>query len=125
MLFEAMRMRRICKTFNRRSLMTPGNSFAAVFRQRLPALLILVVGLAVAARGAADGQTHSLNGDWHFVADPEGSLKVEGLSSAPNALPTRIPSSWQTQFRDLRDYAGAAWYWRTSRGSSPVTLVLM
>ena len=24
----------------------------------------------------------------------------------------RVPSSWQSQFADLRDYAGVAWYWR-------------
>ena len=92
---------------------TPGESFVHSFLRRLPALLILVAGLAIAAPGTADCQTLSLNGDWHFVADPEGSLKVEGLSSVGNIRPTRIPSSWQTQFRDLRDYAGVAWYWRT------------
>ncbi len=55
----------------------------------------------------------SLDGDWHFVADPTGNIAVGQLSSAPNIRPTRIPSSWQSQFADLRDYAGVAWYWRT------------
>ncbi len=73
---------------------------------------MLVAGLAITGPGTADGQTLSLNGDWHFLADPQGSLKVGDLDSASNVRPTRIPSSWQTQFRDLRDYAGVAWYWR-------------
>jgi len=56
--------------------------------------------------------TVSLDGDWHFLADPSGALDVRKLSAAENVRPTRIPSSWQSQFADLRDYAGVAWYWR-------------
>jgi hypothetical protein len=37
----------------------------------------------------------------------------------PNVRPTRIPSSWQSQFADLRDYAGVAWYWRTITADPP------
>jgi hypothetical protein len=40
-------------------------------------------------------------------------LDVQKLSAAENVRPTRIPSSWQSQFADLRDYAGVAWYWRS------------
>ena len=57
--------------------------------------------------------TISLDGDWHFLADPSGALDVQKLSAAENVRPTRIPSSWQSQFADLRDYAGVAWYWRS------------
>jgi hypothetical protein len=57
--------------------------------------------------------TVSLDGDWHFLADPNGALDVQKLSAAENVRPTRIPSSWQSQFADLRDYAGVAWYWRS------------
>jgi hypothetical protein len=38
---------------------------------------------------------------------------VQQLDSAANVRPTRIPSSWQSQFADLRDYAGVTWYWRS------------
>ncbi len=113
-----MGMRRI-RGIAKRKPVNPGGTFVAFFLRRLPALVILVVGLGIAAPGAADCQTLSLNGDWHFMADPEGSLKVGGLSSVPNVRPTRIPSSWQTQFHDLRDYAGAAWYWRTVNVQPP------
>jgi hypothetical protein len=75
-------------------------------------LLFLVLFAAGTARPAAVS-TVSLDGDWHFLADPNGTLDPPKLDSAPNVRPTRIPSSWQSQFADLRDYAGVAWYWRT------------
>ena len=63
--------------------------------------------------------TISLDGDWHFLADPSGALDVQKLSAAENVRPTRIPSSWQSQYADLRDYAGVAWYWRSVNVQSP------
>ena len=63
--------------------------------------------------------TVSLDGDWHFLADPSGTLDVHKLSAAENVRPTRIPSSWQSQFADLRDYAGVAWYWRDANLQPP------
>jgi hypothetical protein len=58
-------------------------------------------------------ETVSLDGDWHFLADPGATLNVQKLATAENARPTSVPSSWQAQFADLRDYAGVAWYWRS------------
>jgi len=75
-------------------------------------LLVLMPFTALMARPAEVSRI-PLDGDWHFLADPGGALDVQKLASVPNALPTRIPSSWQSQFADLRDYAGVAWYWRT------------
>jgi hypothetical protein len=69
--------------------------------------------LAAATAQTAALSTLSLDGDWNFLADPTGTLDVHKLASAPNVRPTRVPSSWQSQFADLRDYAGVAWYWRT------------
>jgi hypothetical protein len=60
-----------------------------------------------------------LDGDWHFLADPSGALDVQRLSTAQNVRPTRIPSSWQSQFANLRDYAGIAWYWRSVNLQAP------
>jgi hypothetical protein len=76
---------------------------------RLLFSLLLVVGTAQPAAVSSV----SLDGDWHFLADPGGALDVQKLDSAAYVRPTRIPSSWQSQFSDLRDYAGVAWYWRT------------
>ncbi len=73
----------------------------------------LALGLATTPGETAENKTISLSGDWKFVADPGGNIKVEDLPSLPNILPTRVPSSWQEQFVDLRDYAGVAWYWRS------------
>ena len=81
--------------------------------------LLILMGLALTLAGPATGQTVSLNGDWNFVADPAGTLKVVDLLSAPNIRPTRVPSSWQSQFADLRDYAGVAWYWRSVDVQAP------
>jgi beta-galactosidase/beta-glucuronidase len=74
--------------------------------------------LAATAQPAALS-TLSLDGDWYFLADPNGSLDVHKLDSAPNVRPTHVPSSWQSQFADLRDYAGVAWYWRTVSVEQP------
>lgn len=83
--------------------------------RRLLMLFFLAVCAAgqLAPRTVGDKHPISLNGDWNFVADPTGTLKVGDLPSTPNIRPTRVPSSWQSQFVDLRDYAGVAWYWRT------------
>ena len=87
---------------------------------RLIHFMILSTGLMAAlalhpvtVRADVAGPRISLDGDWSFVADPTGSLKVQDLGSAQGVRPTSIPSSWQAQFADLRDYAGVAWYWRS------------
>jgi hypothetical protein len=84
---------------------------------RLAFSLLLVTGMG----WAASVSTISLDGDWHFLADPNGTLDPPKLDSAPNVRPTRIPSSWQSQFADLRDYAGVAWYWRTITVQPPAS----
>ena len=70
--------------------------------------LLCSFSLCLTLRGASI----ALDGDWHFLADPGGALDVAALATAPGVRPTRVPSSWQSQFADLRDYAGVAWYWR-------------
>ena len=50
---------------------------------------------------------------------PALTLDVQKLDSAASVRPTRVPSSWQSQFADLRDYAGVAWYWRTVTLEAP------
>ncbi|MBZ5513917.1 MAG: hypothetical protein LAN62_03560 [Acidobacteriia bacterium] len=74
--------------------------------------LLLSWGVARVFPAGSAPSTVSLDGDWHFVADPSGTLRVGDLATVPNVRPTRVPSSWQSQFADLRDYAGVAWYWR-------------
>src|SRR5690349_13366426 len=80
--------------------------------------LLCMLMFAVSARPASVS-TISLDGGWHFLADPDASLEPQKLAAAANIRPTRIPSSWQSQFSDLRDYAGVAWYWRTISAAPP------
>jgi hypothetical protein len=82
------------------------------------ALFLLYLNLAFLLP-TARGASISLDGDWNFLADPEGTLTVQQLASATNVRPTTIPSSWQSQFADLRDYSGVAWYWRTVSAEAP------
>jgi hypothetical protein len=81
-------------------------------------LLIFLLLVAGTARPAAVSSI-SLDGDWNFLADPTGALDSQKLTSTAGVRPTRIPSSWQSQFSDLRDYAGVAWYWRTIIAEAP------
>ncbi len=72
-------------------------------------------------------QNISLDGEWHFVTDPADRLEVSHLATATGVRMIRVPSSWQTQFADLRNYAGVAWYWRSftspsRRGNAVVML---
>jgi hypothetical protein len=53
-----------------------------------------------------------LNGDWDFIVDPDGSLSLESLGTESEWRRIRVPFCWESQFPDLRNYAGVAWYSR-------------
>ena len=65
---------------------------------------------------ASAPKTIPLDGYWNFIPDPSNSVEAAGLGAILDSRPIPVPSSWQADFDDLRDYAGVAWYWR------PVTL---
>ena len=94
-------------------------------RLALTLLICIFCGLLSPCRTAAGlplppaGGSISLDGDWNFLTDPGGTLTVQDLSSQSGIRPTHVPSSWQAQFADLRDYAGVAWYWRSVSLESP------
>src|SRR5437588_12768617 len=69
------------------------------------------VSVAAPRAPAGQNQTIPLNRDWNFVTDPGGSLKVNDLASVEKVRQALVPGSWQSEFDDLRDYAGVAWYW--------------
>ncbi|HUI42505.1 MAG TPA: glycoside hydrolase family 2 TIM barrel-domain containing protein [Terriglobia bacterium] len=79
-----------------------------IFRRVLWGLLLF----ATFAVPQASAQISSLDGDWHFGIDPAGQLKVADLANIAGPLTARVPGSWQSEFPDLRNYAGVAWYWR-------------
>lgn len=58
-------------------------------------------------------RTASLDGKWNFVIEQGSRLSPPDLAGQPKARQILVPGTWQSQFADLRDYAGAAWYWRT------------
>ncbi len=95
--------------------------------KRAQAVILILAGIAAMtalklnAQTSSPGAPHrliSLNGDWHFLADPAGSLTIQDLANAPNVRPIRVPSSWQLQFDDLQNYSGVAWYWRSFEAPS-------
>ena len=81
-------------------------------------LLLLIFPVLAVASSAPEAAskpvpTISLNGKWNFITDPSGNLTVQDLASAKDARAIQVPSSWQSEFSDLRDYAGVGWYWRS------------
>lgn len=86
-------------------------------------IAVLLGALVLNADRLASAQTVSLNGDWNFVIDPAGSLTVATVTQSPGVRRTQVPGSWQSQFDDLRDYAGVAWYWRTVNAAAPADRV--
>ncbi|MGH7971275.1 MAG: sugar-binding domain-containing protein, partial [Limisphaerales bacterium] len=87
------------------------NTCAALF------LLLISPGFATASgspeAASKPAQVVSLNGQWNFTADPSGNLKVQDLATAKDAKAIQVPGSWQSEFSDMRDYAGVGWYWRS------------
>jgi len=67
-----------------------------VLMVRLLSLVLLCGGLETVLAGGTIGEVRPLplNGDWNFIADPNGTLKVADLASAADVRPTRVPSSW-------------------------------
>jgi hypothetical protein len=82
-------------------------------------LLLLFISTTLAAGSgpsetASEGMpTISLNGEWNFITDPPGTLKIGDLASAKDARSIQVPGSWQSELSGLRDYAGVGWYWRS------------
>jgi hypothetical protein len=54
----------------------------------------------------------SLNGTWQFIPDSSGIYNVSSISEK-DWQNIEVPSSWQSQFKDLRDYQGVGWYKKT------------
>jgi beta-glucuronidase len=53
----------------------------------------------------------TLSGPWFFKKDPLGKgLSQKWFRGFPGGRPISVPSSWNTQFPDLFNYLGDAWY---------------
>ena len=56
-------------------------------------------------------QTIELSDFWDFRFDPQNvGLEENWQNGFVNARPIAVPSSWNDQFENGRDYLGAAWY---------------
>ncbi len=56
-------------------------------------------------------QTVDLSGFWSFRFDPDDAGLNAGWPTAfPGGRPIAVPSSWNDQFEDGRDFLGPAWY---------------
>ncbi len=75
--------------------------------------LRLFVALITLAGSCALAQKSSLDGDWRFAIDPAEKMSAADLNGLSSERTAHVPGSWQSEFSDLRDYAGVAWYWRT------------
>lgn len=56
-------------------------------------------------------QCIDLNGDWQFLADPEGVQDPSRLVGQETLVP--VPGAWQSAIPDQREYQGLAWYRRS------------
>ncbi|HLY59357.1 MAG TPA: glycoside hydrolase family 2 TIM barrel-domain containing protein [Terriglobia bacterium] len=85
-----------------------------VFLNRSLTGIILIVCFGFGSASAVAPKDVPLDGVWQFIPDPPATIKIADLPSGPAVRPINVPGSWQSQFNDLRDYAGVAWYWRTA-----------
>jgi len=76
-------------------------------------LILLTLSTASKPATAAVANDISLDGIWNFIPDPAATLKIGTLPSGATVRPINVPGSWQSEFTDLRDYSGVAWYWRS------------
>lgn len=54
----------------------------------------------------------SLDGKWQFTVDSTGLYDCHEVVKRADWREVKVPLAWQTQFADLRDYQGIAWYYR-------------
>lgn len=87
--------------------MRRGAACAAAFRAITPFILLL-------ASAGAQAQTRvpnqSWDQSWQFTPDPKAEFTATTVDRAAHWRPTRAGLSWNSQYDDLRDYAGVGWY---------------
>ncbi|HWQ15961.1 MAG TPA: glycoside hydrolase family 2 TIM barrel-domain containing protein [Roseiflexaceae bacterium] len=57
-------------------------------------------------------QRRSLDGNWRFRTDPDGTCDLAAVAHGPWRTIT-VPAPWQSQAPELRTYQGVAWYRRS------------
>ena len=72
--------------------------------QAISTLFLLLTSVCVHA------QTQVIDQLWQFSPDPKAQFTVSNVDRAAKWRPARPSLSWNSQFDDLRDYAGVGWY---------------
>jgi hypothetical protein len=65
---------------------------------------------------------YGLDGQWDFFHDPTTSIQLDQLA-AQQMRRCLVPGSWQSQFADLRNESGVAWYRRTLTSAELAPLI--
>ena len=81
-------------------------------RSALKAFIFFVILLAAPCIHAEshDAQTRVIDQNWQFSPDPKAQFKPANIDRQAKWRPARASLSWNSQFDDLRDYAGVGWY---------------
>jgi Glycosyl hydrolases family 2, sugar binding domain/Glycosyl hydrolases family 2 len=85
----------------------------------MSAVLKAIASLVLVAPLAIHAQSRVIDQGWQFTPDPKGEFTATTVDHAAKWRPTRAGLSWNSQYDDLRDYAGAGWYRVTVTLSQP------
>ncbi len=58
----------------------------------------------------AHAQTRAIDQQWQFSPDPHAQFTAATVDARATWRPSRASLSWNSQYDDLRDYAGVGWY---------------
>jgi hypothetical protein len=72
--------------------------------QVISTLVLLLTTVCVHA------QTQVIDQLWQFTPDPKAQFSISNVDRSAKWRPARPGLSWNSQFDDLRDYAGVGWY---------------
>ncbi|MGC2399697.1 MAG: sugar-binding domain-containing protein [Acidobacteriaceae bacterium] len=85
----------------------------------MSAVLKAITSLVLVAPLAIHAQSRVIDQGWQFAPDPKAEFTAGTVDHAAKWRPTRAGLSWNSQYDDLRDYAGAGWYRVTVTLSQP------
>ena len=93
------------------SLLTDGLLMKIILKSILLFIIVLVTFGNFSAQPRKAEQ--SLDGNWEFRTDPSGQITIKSVGQTTEWRTIKVPYSWNSQFAELRNYHGAAWYRRT------------
>ncbi len=75
-----------------------------------PALKAIAFLMFLGCGASIEAQSRVVDQAWQFAPDPRAQFTATNVDRAAQWRPNRASLSWNAQFEDLRDYAGAGWY---------------